>query len=45
VVRLTELQAQKLADIREKHGVATDEEAIRELIDAIAEILQNDPEW
>jgi len=45
VVHLSELQAQFVADMKVKFGCDDDDQAIREIIAAMMEVMQKDPEW
>lgn len=43
IVNLSELQAQRVADMRQQYGLASDGDAIREMIDALFVTMDKDP--
>lgn len=43
-VDLTEVQAQRITDLRAEYGCASDSETIRELLTALFDILDKDPQ-
>ncbi|MFT4077503.1 MAG: hypothetical protein QM647_18395 [Asticcacaulis sp.] len=43
-VDLTEVQAQRISDLRAEHGCASDSETIRELLTALFDLLDKDPQ-
>jgi hypothetical protein len=42
-VDVSEVQAQRITDMRHKHGLSTDSETIRELLTALFDMLDKDP--